>query len=1291
MISFLFISPISILIFISTNHEQNSEDSQENIGLKSSDVAGTDLYAEKINAFVAGNQSVIKQSLFTNDTNILPNFDVRDPAFYKCNLLISASNGINPKIFPRILNENNFSNQYSISFNGFSGFLYYDEKITERDAKVRAKRALEIIKRKFAIDLIMINVSKSNFFPFIGSYPDWELFFQEITKNLPMDGYWKALDIDRLTSKDYLLNNHISSTIFTLSSFDFFEKDILDSIKQVNFNLDSLDLSFVYSLEIENLFEQLTDIIVDFESVYGNISQLIGDNQTISQEDFEEFSAFFDILSLSNKSHYTSLMIQYEGMEGAINRIGKNQYEFDLWNALNYTGDSLRPSEKIFIALIGAFMSEVDINILCTDIIDVTPKYFNLYEFLLEQIELLLFYSGIDFDMDTVRDYSFEFFWIDRGGIKQSYIKPINLNDATDFINFLPLLGFQGLPGIPTGIFNPIEDFRITYLTNTSESNILIKKELVNDNASFGVFKDFSFNITAKNVGNQSVWGVKTSFPLSLEDIFSILAGPLSDDIIDDMWEIVRIEYPNQYTSLEDFFNFDEDPRIFYFDSLGLGLIDTYYPNVNNISNLWPYNSDADYILDIFFNTYPIYLAILDPDEVKDLFTNENSIWNKENWRLKAGEKISYIYSNLSIESFDSYTEFYRFNFTIKETSPKLPIVISGISVNDTNPYMALSNDKESWVIESEEKYINQHELELVFILKNQTSIDLINNTLDSVSITINYTPPLNIIDFEIFDFSVEEYMDMSPNLISRENSTSIFSFTNVNRSLNWIFDPYDLNNYTIIIRIKGMDSTAFNISINDFDAIFSYRDINEYKSSSSRIMYSSKTGNIQYIHRSNSISLSTNNMSSIIAFSYLSNLSSQVGEINTYILHFKNIGTAVAYDINISILIPGIISDRQNFTIKDDHLNYFLPKLAPFEEKEVSFKFYTPNSESIFNSIINYRNPAFINNLNSSKLSSIPNEVNLFAFIDYINYFPFVHLLQLSYNSLNLSPLIGDLFNISISMKNVGIQEFPISEVNLTLGDQFGDLVYKNPTTLLSFNSINFTAEKTLNFLLKKKDWKAYYYPSINFIDNDESRVFQIASSTPIVLGNISLFIYKSISGSQIEIGDIVNVELTVRNVGNICIKNITLYDIISFNQIYFELIEGSLIKKIDCIKANETIYMSYKIRAKSQSIITLKPASVEYYFLLKVKDRSNEIDVKIIIPKMIQICFVLIPSLAALTILIILLWRNYTYKSRKYELQRNEMSLFRSGPRDTILKIKNTLKEEIDRLAKEENGGGG
>ncbi|GAI71938.1 unnamed protein product, partial [marine sediment metagenome] len=34
---------------------------------------------------------------------------------------------------------------------------------------------------------------------------------------------------------------------------------------------------------------------------------------------------------------------------------------------------------------------------------------------------------------------------------------------------------------------------------------------------------------------------------------------------------------------------------------------------------------------------------------------------------------------------------------------------------------MALTNDEEDWIIESEEKYVGQHEIEIQFLFQNMT------------------------------------------------------------------------------------------------------------------------------------------------------------------------------------------------------------------------------------------------------------------------------------------------------------------------------------------------------------------------------------------------------------------------------------------------------------------------------------------------------------------------------------------------------------------------------------------
>ena len=1267
------------------DYEEQS-DFQEKL-LKISDIAGTDLYAEKINVLVAGNKSVIKQSLFTNDTSILPKFDTRDPAFYKCNVLFSASNGITPELFPRVLNEDPYSKQYETSFNSFSGFLYYDEEMSEEDVLFRASRALDIIKNKFEIDLIMINSSNAYFFPFIGYHPNWEIYFDEITKNLPMDGYWKALDVDRLTSEEYINTQHLSSAFLLVNSLDFLDYDAYKSMDQVNFNIDSLDLGYLENLEVDNIFEQFSDIIVEF----GNFSDVF--NQTSTQSDF---GGSFGSLTLSNESHYTSLMIQYEGSALGITEIIEDEYRFNLWDAMGYQGESLKPSEKIFISLIGAFMSEINVNIFCTDVIDATPSYFTFYDFLLEQIGLLLYYAEVEFDIQSLKDYSFELFWVNDKGFKQSYVKPVNLNDQTDVINFLHAIGIQGLPGIPTGIFNPIEELVITYKISNSEPNLVITKDLIGGNASNGVYKDFSFNITARNVGNETAWGVPTSIPIELDDIFPIIVGPigvllgLDEDLKESIWEVVRIEYAGQYTSLEDFFNFDKNPRIFYFDTTGTGIVDIYFPDINNLTNFLPYNENMDHVIDLIAIGNPQLISSLEAigqssESLKDTFTNEQSVWNSENWKLEPNEAFSYTYDNFSIEGFDTFSSFYRYNFTLKENFPQIPSIISGISVEGTSPQMALNNDNQEWIIESEQKYIDQHEIEVHFLFMNETVIDLTNNSLDSISIIVNYTDTNNVLNFEVFNFSSEVFQDISPYLTTTVNNTSTYTFIKDQGTLEWIFDPAHRDNHSIILKIKGMNSTTFNISINDLDIEFYYRDVNEYTVLGSRVIYTSLSGKVEYIKVSNTISLSTYNMASITSYAYLSIYSSSTGVINNYTLVFSNVGSNIARNINISIMVPGIIHSPFNFTIEKNYLKYSILELAPTEKKQISFSFYIPNTATISNTTISYTNLEFIQNLNSTTLESHPNEVYFSAPIDYLSRNPYIRTIEIYYNSTTLDPDIDETFNLSIYIKNTGFDGLMIPNLSLSFNDQFGDLA---PFGKLNLNTSKIVYNELISSTIsvKKIGWKGYYYPSVNYFSCLEERTIQIASSKPLILGFINFSIIKSVNRDQIEIGDIITVNITITNTGNICAKNITISDAIGFTNIEFELISGSLIFTTTSLQPEEEITFSYKIQATKQALIWLKPASIEYFYLQKVIETSNSIEIKVILPEEVNILFVLGPALIALTILTIFIWKTKKYKATKYELQRNELMLFNVAHSDTVLKVENTLRDRLVSLSKEQ-----
>lgn len=224
------------------------------------------------------------------------------------------------------------------------------------------------------------------------------------------------------------------------------------------------------------------------------------------------------------------------------------------------------------------------------------------------------------------------------------------------------------------------------------------------------------------------------------------------------------------------------------------------------------------------------------------------------------------------------------------------------------------------------------------------------------------------------------------------------------------------------------------------------------------------------------------------------------------------------------------------------------------------------------------------------------------------------------------------------------------------------------------------------LSLTLKKVGWRGYYFPSINYFSASERNTIQVASSKPIILGIINFSIIKSVDKNQIEIGDIVTVNITVINVGNICAKNITINDARSFSNVEFALVSGSLIYTALNILPGEEVTFSYKIKAIKQILVEFKPAFIEYFYLEGLKDLSNIIEIKVVIPKLILLSFVLGPTMVSLSILIVFIWKTRKYKAKKYELQRNELMLFTISRSEAVLKIENTLRDKFNLISKEE-----
>ncbi|GAH88686.1 unnamed protein product, partial [marine sediment metagenome] len=155
------------------------------------------------------------------------------------------------------------------------------------------------------------------------------------------------------------------------------------------------------------------------------------------------------------------------------------------------------------------------------------------------------------------------------------------------------------------------------------------------------------------------------------------------------------------------------------------------------------------------------------------------------------------------------------------------------------------------------------------------------------------------------------------------------------------------------------------------------------------------------------------------------------------------------AKNINISILIPGIIYDPFNFTIAENYLKYNIAELAPYTEKQVSFSFYVPNTAVISSTNISYSTPEHIQNLNSTILETHPNHVCFSAPIDYSTRVPYIKTIEIYFTASNLAPSIGEELNLSVHVKNNGLEGFNIQNLTISMNDQFGDLAQIVPIFL--------------------------------------------------------------------------------------------------------------------------------------------------------------------------------------------------------------------------------------------------
>lgn len=188
-------------------------------------------------------------------------------------------------------------------------------------------------------------------------------------------------------------------------------------------------------------------------------------------------------------------------------------------------------------------------------------------------------------------------------------------------------------------------------------------------------------------------------------------------------------------------------------------------------------------------------------------------------------------------------------------------------------------------------------------------------------------------------------------------------------------------------------------------------------------------------------------------------------------------------------------------------------------------------------------------------------------------------------------------------------------------------------------------------------------------------------------MLGTIGFSIKKLVDHQQVEVGNNITVFIELTNNGTISIKDFILNDILSFKHEDFSLLAGKLVNDFSSyLNPGETVTFSYVINAETQKTVNLSRAFIDYYYLRKLQDQSNEVEIKIVDLRIVQSLFLIVPCIIGLSVLGAYYWNKNKYNAEKYELQRSELLLFGLSSKDSLLRIEHTLKERLDIVLKNE-----
>jgi translocon-associated protein (TRAP) beta subunit len=679
-----------------------------------------ELYVEQISADIFANGTLIHNAIFGDKPNIIDEMDWQETLFNGVSLILIQQNGPNPysSVLESSLNSIGPIFQDIYMF----GIVSIDKNKIPSGHQGIYTRVFERLELYLKLDLIEFNCvenSDLSLISFIG-YPAISNLseienFKKIISNIPRDGIFQNLE--------HTLNHIYSSPTNFKSRFQSQSLYILDSWNQ---------LQCIQKLLIENSFLRNSSFFYDYyhhalqNPIFDTIEDLINQEQDIEKYSIDlnansdnvvasniEIPELFDLVEIRNfLTNLTDLVFYdyiYEGFsEGintnnnSINETGVNSLnQFDFFKAMKWdTQKLIKPKDSIIFSPMG-WLSGLSISLHQGEILDISPKKFNISSNNLLTLDYLLFLNEEHYSTIELRDYLLKNCFQSQNSKQKLMMFPEKFqNYAHDDSELLSYLIPFGIPVISALFIDKIPNIKLNYTSTCRlpaltvlkclEGGNLYTKEKNLGNLSVNYNNNenatLQFQIEIKNNGNADAWGVPFNLAESYGLSNRIPVHPISG-------ALTTLGY-----KLEDIFHQDL-PRYFPIDPFGQSKYVGYFPNIFDLKLYVPYSSQFCAL--IYENILQIenitYLSRNDIYNFANQYNKSYSIYNPENWVIHPNDSISLNFTqfihqtppkstNFSYEILASSSVRYSTEGGLQiHTASSNSILIDKLSYNDTN------------------------------------------------------------------------------------------------------------------------------------------------------------------------------------------------------------------------------------------------------------------------------------------------------------------------------------------------------------------------------------------------------------------------------------------------------------------------------------------------------------------------------------------------------------------------------------------------------------------------------